>query len=725
MDPKILRSKDQRIKGSKDQGIKGSKDQRIKGAFLSEPKRYTITSALPYANGPLHLGHLAGAYLPGDIYARYCRLKGRDTLYVCGSDEHGVAILIRALKDGVTPRDIVDRYHPLIEESFRKLGMSFDYYGRTSSDVHKNTSQDFFRTIAGKHFFEEKTEEQLFDPEAGIFLADRFVMGTCPICGYEDAYGDQCEKCGSSLSPRDLKNPRSAISNAIPILKETTHWYFPLDKVQKDLEEWIASHPEWRTHVLGQINSWFNAGLRARSITRDLPWGVPVPGDTPQTEGKEVDGKVLYVWFDAPIGYISASKEWAIAKGDPDAWEPYWKDEESRLVHFIGKDNIVFHCLIFPGMLMTHGEFVLPYNVPANEFLNLEGNKFSTSRNYAVWLHDYLERFDPDPLRYTLTSNMPETRDADFSWSDFQARHNNELADILGNFVNRTFTFVHKYYEGKVPPAGPTDALDRELVDLIRATGERVGEAVDAFQFKESQKRFLELARFANKYFNDKEPWKSRKDNPEGCATTLHFCLQTIYALAIYMNPFLPFSSAKVWEMLNLKGKPEGAGWDGITGANLAVGHQLGEAEILFRKIEDEVIQVESENLAKIQAGMAAAKAEKENAEPPLPQISFEDFKKADLRTAVVIAAERIPKAKKLFLLKVDLGAEQRQIVSGLAGSYEPEDLVGKTVVVVANLKPAVIRGVESRGMLLAVEDNGRLIIVTADGDVAPGRPVA
>ncbi|MFQ5584467.1 MAG: methionine--tRNA ligase, partial [Calditrichia bacterium] len=442
---------------------------------MSEKERYIITAALPYANGPIHLGHLAGAYLPADIFVRYCRLKKRDVLYICGSDEHGVPIMLRARSEGVFPQVIVDRYHEMNKRSFEKFGMSFDYYGRTSSPVHHQTSQEFFRELAKKNVFKLKKERQLYDPEAGMFLADRFVRGTCPLCGYEDAYGDQCENCGASLSPSDLINPRSAITNAKPVEKETTHWYLPLAKFQKKLSEWIESHPQWRPNVLGQIRSWLNEGLKDRAVTRDLPWGVPVPEDVAKAAGVDASGKVLYVWFDAPIGYISATKEWAEEKGYPELWKKYWQDDSSRLIHFIGKDNIVFHCLIFPAMLMAHGNYVLPENVPANEFLNLEGDKLSTSRNYAVWLDDYLEKFEPDSLRYTLTMIMPETRDSDFSWKDFQARHNNELADVLGNFINRTLTFVKRYYDGKVPPQGELDDLDRELLQKTSAARDKVG----------------------------------------------------------------------------------------------------------------------------------------------------------------------------------------------------------------------------------------------------------
>ncbi len=688
---------------------------------MADRERYMLTSALPYANGPLHLGHLAGAYLPGDIYARFCRLKGRDTLYICGSDEHGVPIMLRARTEGITPQEVVDRYHALIQESFEKVGMSFDYYGRTSSPVHHQTSQDFFRRLAEKGKFVLKSEEQLYDPQAGMFLADRFVRGTCPSCGYEDAYGDQCENCGTSLSPNDLINPRSAITNARPVLRKTTHWYLPLAKYQPKLEKWIDSHPEWRPNVLGQIRSWFKEGLKDRAVTRDLPWGVDVPAEVAQKAGVDATGKKLYVWFDAPIGYISASREWAIQKGDPEAWKPYWQDKDTRLIHFIGKDNIVFHCLIFPAMLMEHGDFIVPSNVPANEFLNLEGNKFSTSRNYAVWLHEYLEKFEPDSLRYALAINMPETRDADFSWSEFQARHNNELADILGNFVNRTITFIHRYFNGALPSRGPLDELDQELIRTMTAVRDEVAESLDSFQFKEALKRAMNLARFANKYFNDKAPWETRKTDLRQCATTLNLCAQAIRALAVVMNPFLPFTSQKIWRMLQLPGTPETALWDQMGQLLLEDGHQLGQAEILFRKIEDEMIQKEIERLQEARGGGAAQETSTQNKNV----ISIEDFQKIELKTARVMAAEPVPKAKKLLRLQVDLGEEQRQLVAGLAQHYAPEELVGKTVVIVANLAPAVIRGVESQGMLLAVEGEEGLAILTPEKPVPPGRRVS
>jgi methionyl-tRNA synthetase len=687
---------------------------------LAKKERYTITSALPYANGPIHLGHLAGAYLPGDIFARYCRLKGRDTVYICGSDEHGVPIMLRARTEGVSPQEIVDRYHEIIKKSFVKFGMSFDYYGRTSSAVHHQTSREFFRNLAEKDIFILKTDQQLYDPQAKMFLADRFVRGTCPVCQYEDAYGDQCERCGSSLSPADLINPRSAITNAEPMMKETTHWYLPLARFQPELEKWIGSHPEWRSNVLGQIQSWFKDGLKDRAVTRDLPWGVGLPEDVAKAEGVEAEGKVLYVWFDAPIGYISATKEWAIEQGDPERWKPYWQDKDSRLIHFIGKDNIVFHCLIFPAMLMAHENYVLPQNVPSNEFLNLEGGKLSTSRNYAVWLDDYLEKFEPDALRYALAINMPETRDADFSWQEFQARHNNELADILGNFVNRTFTFIGKYFNGALPSRGNPDKLDQELINTIAAARDGVGEALDNFQFKEGLKRLVDLARFANKYFNDKEPWRTRKSDPEQCATTLNLCAQTAHALTVLMNPFLPFTSKKVWKMLQLPGNPEEAAWDEAASLALKEGHKLGELEILFQKIEDKQIQKEVERIRRIQEEM-----KKEKAVAKREYISIEEFQRIDLRSARVIAVEAIPKAKKLLKLQIDLGTEKRQLVAGLAEHYQPEELVGKTIIIVANLQPATIRGVESQGMLLAVEDTGRLVFVTAEKSVSAGKKVS
>ncbi len=673
-------------------------------------KRILVTSALPYANGPIHLGHLAGAYLPADIFVRYHRLKGDDVIYICGSDEHGVPIMLRARSEGVSPQDVVDRYHELNKKSFEAFGMSFDYYGRTSSPVHHKTSQDFFRVLAEKNVFVLKTEKQLYDPEAKMFLADRFIVGTCPYCGYENAYGDQCEKCGRSLSPSDLLNPRSAVTNAKPVLKETTHWYLPLARFQKQLEDWIETHRDWKPNVLGQVRSWFNDGLADRAVTRDLPWGVPVPEDIAQKYGVDASGKVLYVWFDAPIGYISATKEWAEKQGRPQLWKEYWQNKDTRLVHFIGKDNIVFHCLIFPAMLMTHGEFVLPDDVPANEFLNLEGNKLSTSRNYAVWLNDYLQRFDPDPLRYVLASILPETKDSDFSWKDFQARHNNELADIYGNFINRTLTFAHKYFAGKVPQLGPLSDLDKALTVRLAQAPQRLGHLIDKYQMRAYVRELMDLARFANKYFNDKEPWKTRKSNPQSCATTVNLCLQTVAVLSVLSEPVLPFTSREIWKILNIDGTPS---WDTFPNKPLPIGHPLGKAHILFKKIEDKVIEAEIEKLQH---------ALNENSQPEQTEekIDYELFQKIKLKVAEIIKAEPIPKSKKLLKLQLQLGTEKRQIVAGIAEHYTPEELIGKKIIVVSNLKPAKLFGVESNGMLLAASANGKMTLLTVMDDSIP-----
>ena len=678
------------------------------------PKKILVTSALPYANGPIHLGHLAGAYLPADIFVRYQRLKGEDVLYICGSDEHGVPIMLRARNEGVDPQEIVDRYHEMNKKSFADFGMSFDYYGRTSSDMHHRTSQEFFNNLAHKNEFILKKEKQLYDPEAGIFLADRFVRGTCPVCDYDDAYGDQCEKCGSSLSPRELKNPRSAVTNATPVLKETTHWYLPLSKYQPDLEKWINSHPEWKSNVTGQIHSWFNAGLNDRAVTRDLPWGVEVPKEVAEKEGVDAKGKVLYVWFDAPIGYISATREWAEDQNAPDRWKEYWQDSDTRLVHFIGKDNIVFHCIIFPGMLMAHGDYVLPDNIPANEFLNLEGNKLSTSRNYAVWLNDYLKSFEADALRYVLASNLPETRDTDFSWKEFQARHNNELADILGNFVNRTFTFAHKYFDGKVPVRQSPDKFDQKMLSKLKQAPEQLGKLIDQYQFKAYIRELMDIARFGNKYFNDKEPWKTRNENPEACATTVNVCLQAIQALSVLAEPVLPFSTQKLRKMLNLS---IALNWND-SATELEPGHFLGTSEILFRKIEDAEIQPEIDRLKQ-----ALAPAEEKDNQAQL--IDIDTFAQTDLRVAEIIEAEKIKNSDKLLKLRVRLGQQQKQIVAGIATHYEPADLIGKKVIVVANLEPAKLRGQTSEGMLLAATGNDKLTLLTVMDDFPSGSKVS
>ncbi|HHL72119.1 MAG TPA: methionine--tRNA ligase [Bacteroidetes bacterium] len=675
--------------------------------------RIIVTSALPYANGPLHIGHIAGAYLPADIYVRYNRLKKRDILFICGSDENGVPIMLRARKEGVSPQAIVDRYHAMNKQDFEKFGISFDYYGRTSSATHRETSQGIFRRLAENGVFRLKTEKQLYDPEAKLFLADRFVYGTCPKCGYENAYGDQCEKCGTSLSPADLIDPKSAVTNTTPVMKETTHWYLPLAEIQPRLEKWIASHPDWKPNVLGQVKSWFADGLKDRAVTRDLPWGVPVPEDVAAKEGVDVENKVLYVWFDAPIGYISATKEWAQQQGDPELWKKYWQDENASLVHFIGKDNIVFHCLIFPAMLMMHGDFVLPDNVPANEFLNLEGNKLSTSRNYAVWLKDYLEKFEPDSLRYTLAANLPETRDADFSWKEFQARHNNELADIIGNFINRTFTFLKKNFDGVMPPAAAADALDEELEQKIQQARETMGEHIEHFRIKEATRELMDLARFANKYFNDKAPWKTRKEDPEQCASTLNRCANTAYALAVMMQPIMPFSAEKIWKILNAPGSPETAKWDAVGTETLPVGHRFDEVKIVFKKIEDEVIQKEIDTL------QAVLDSREDKGTPPeenVEQITIDEFARTELRVGRILSAEKMKGADRLLKLQVDLGTEKRQIIAGIAQHYSPEQLTDRKVVVVANLKPAKLRGELSEGMVLAaVAEDGSLSLVAPD----------
>lgn len=687
---------------------------------LPKEKKYLITSALPYANGPIHLGHLAGAYLPADIYARYCRLKQRNVIYICGSDEHGVPIMLRARKEGVSPQEIVNRFHTMNEKSFAKFGMSFDYYGRTSSPVHRETSQEFFRNLAAKKLFILKKDKQLYDPKAKIFLADRFVRGTCPVCNYEDAYGDQCENCGSSLSPSDLINPRSAITNEKPILKESTHWYLPLAKFQKKLEHWIETHPEWRPNVLGQIKSWFSHGLKDRAVTRDLSWGVPIPVEVAKAEGVDPTGKVLYVWFDAPIGYISATKEWAEKTGQPELWKDYWMDpENTKLFHFIGKDNIVFHCIIFPAMLMGHGRFVIPENVPANEFLNIKGLKFSTSRGFALWVDEFLEKYSADSLRYTLSINMPETRDADFSWEEFQAKHNNELADILGNFINRAFTFVRNYYDNRLPEQGKLDNLDRKLISRLASGRDSIARAIDQFQFKEATKQLMDIARFANKYFNDQEPWKTRKEQPEKCATTLNLCLQASYSLAIMMHPILPFTSRKIWKMLKLEGEVEKAKWDEIGEITLEDHHEIGDIEILFQKIPDKTISKEIERLKKMEQEPSESKKEEKKF------ISLDEFKKVELRSAKVTAAERVEGADKLMKLQIEVGLESRQLVAGIAQHYTPEELIGKTIIIVANLEPAKIRGIESQGMLLAVSDGDVLSLLTSDKAVQSGKIVS
>ena len=685
---------------------------------MPSAKKFLVTSGLPYANGPIHLGHLAGAYLPADIFVRYHRLKGNDIVYICGSDEHGVPIMLRARAENKSPQEIADFYHEKNKASFAAFGISFDYYGRTSSPVHCKTSQEMFRKMAEKDIFILKTDKQLYDPEAKLFLADRFIIGTCPSCGYADAYGDQCEKCGTSLSPTDLIDPRSAITDAKPVLKESTHWYLPLADSQKALEQWIGKHPEWKTNVLGQIRSWFSEGLKDRSVTRDLTWGVPVPEDVAKSQDVEASGKVLYVWFDAPIGYISATKEWAREQGDPDRWKKYWQQDDTKLIHFVGKDNIVFHCIIFPAMLMAHGDFVLPENVPANEFLNLEGDKLSTSRNYAVWLDDYLKIFNPDPLRYCLANILPETRDTDFSWKDFQARFNNELADILGNFINRTLTFIHKNFNGQVPDKGKLDSSDKELKKLLSEAPQKVGHYIDNFQIRQGIREAMDVARFANKYFNDKMPWKTIKSEPDKCATTLSLCIETIKTLSVILEPVIPFTAEKIKKLINLPNSKEINEWDSSGEFSLPSGHMLNKPEILFTKIEDDIIEKEIEKLKG-----PAKPAEDVQTEKNL--ITFDEFSKIDLRVAEVVKAERIPKTEKLMKIQIKIGNEIRQIVAGIAEHYEIDQIIGKRIIVVANLESTKIRNEISNGMLLAAKDNGQLTLLTTIDDIESGAKIS
>ena len=675
-------------------------------------KRTLVTCALPYANGPIHIGHLAGVYVPADIYVRYLRMRGREVLYVCGSDEHGVPITIKARQQGCSPQDIVDKYHGIIKDSFEGLGIHFDIYGRTSSEVHARNAAGFFRKLYDEGKFITKESEQYYDPEAKTFLADRYIVGTCPKCGNEGAYGDQCEKCGSTLSPEELINPKSKLSGAAPVKKKTTHWYLPLQDYEQWLREWILEgHQEWRSNVYGQVKSWLDGGLQPRAVTRDLDWGVPVP-----VEGAE--GKVLYVWFDAPIGYISNTQELL-----PDSWEQWWKSPDTRLVHFIGKDNIVFHCIVFPAMLKAYGDgYILPDNVPANEFLNLEGDKISTSRGWAVWAHEYLQDFPgkEDVLRYVLTANAPETKDNDFSWKDFQQRNNSELVAIFGNFVNRAMVLTHKYFDGKVPPCGPLTDIDKEVlaeIPLLKASMEK---NIEGFKFREALKDAMGIARVGNKYISDTEPWKVAKTDLDRTATILNISLQICADLAIAFEPFTPFAAARLRAMLG-----SGLDWE-ILGRPqvLPAGHKLGEPELLFAKIEDDAIQKQLDRLDKIRAEReAAAKAEAaKQVAPQKEECSFEDFEKMDIRTATVLEAERVPKTDKLLKLTIDTGIDRRVIVSGIAEYYTPEAMVGKQICILANLKPRTIRGIESHGMILmAKQGDGTMRFITPQEALANG----
>lgn len=678
----------------------------------STPQRYTVTAALPYTNGPIHIGHLAGVYVPADIYARYLRMQGHDVAFVCGSDEHGVAIPMKAKKEGISPRELIDKYHAIIKQSFLDFGVSFDNYSRTSAPIHHETASEFFKKLYEDGKFIEDTNQQLYDAEADQFLADRFVTGTCPKCGNEEAYGDQCESCGSSLNATDLINPRSAITGAVPTMKETKHWFLPLDQYENWLKEWIlVGHKrDWKVNVYGQVKSWIDDGLRPRAVTRDLDWGIPVP-----VEGAE--GKVLYVWFDAPIGYISSTKEWAEREGKN--WEDYWKAKDTKLVHFIGKDNIVFHCVIFPIMLKAEGSYILPENVPANEFLNLEGRKLSTSKNWAVWLHEYLEDFpgQQDVLRYALTANAPETKDNDFTWKDFQARNNNELVAVFGNFINRVVVLTDKYYEGEVPVPGDFSEVDEQTLETLRAYPVVIASSIEKYRFREAQGELMNLARLGNKYLADEEPWKLIKTDAERVKTVMYVALQISSALATLSEPFLPFTSAKLKKILNMEqdSKNDGTLWEEISTKEVLLpsGHKIGKAELLFSKIEDEQI---ISQLEKLETTKAANEAENKKAAPQKETATFEDFSKMDLRVGTIVEATKMPKADKLLVLKVNTGLDIRTIVSGIAESFKPEDIIGKKVTVLINLAPRKLRGVESEGMILMTRDKkGKLVFLNPD----------
>ena len=682
-------------------------------------KRTLVTCALPYANGPVHIGHLAGVYVPADIYVRYLRMRGEDVLYVCGSDEHGVPITIKARQQGCSPQDIVDRYHGIISDSFKSLGINFDVYGRTSSKVHEANASEFFRKLYDDGKFISRESEQYYDPEAKTFLADRYIVGTCPKCGAEGAYGDQCEKCGATLSPEELINPKSKLSGAEPIKKKTTHWYLPLDRYESWLREWILEeHKEWRPNVYGQVKSWLDGGLQPRAVTRDLDWGVPVP-----VEGAE--GKVLYVWFDAPIGYISNTIELL-----PDDWEKWWKSEDTKLVHFIGKDNIVFHCIVFPAMLKAYGGYILPENVPANEFLNLEGEKISTSRGWAVWAHEYVKDFPgkEDALRYVLTANAPETKDNDFSWKDFQTRNNSELVAIFGNFVNRAVVLTHKYFEGRVPACGEILDIDREVLSGIPELKASMEKNIENYKFREALKDAMGIARLGNKYISDTEPWKVAKTDMARCATILNVSLQICADLAVAFEPFTPFATARLRKMLKADGNGTSLSWDSFgQDSILPEGHAIGEAELLFTKIEDDQIQAQLDRLAAIRAEREAAAKEEaaKQVEPQKEECSFEDFEKMDIRTATVLEAERVPKTDKLLKLTIDTGIDKRTIVSGIAEYYSPEEMVGRQICILANLKPRTIRGIESHGMILmAKQGDGKMRFITPQDAVANGAVV-
>lgn len=686
---------------------------------MSKFSRYTITAALPYTNGPIHIGHLAGVYVPADIYTRYLRLTGKDVLFVCGSDEHGVAISMKAKKEGVTPKEIIDKYHTIIKQSFLDFGITFDNYSRTSAQIHHQTASDFFKKLYEQGDFIEETTAQLYDGEAQQFLADRFVVGTCPICGNEEAYGDQCENCGSSLNATDLINPKSTITGSIPITKETKHWFLPLDRHEDFLREWIlVGHKnDWKPNVYGQCKSWIDGGLEPRAVTRDLDWGIPVP-----VEGGE--GKVLYVWFDAPIGYISSSKEWAERENKD--WEPYWKEKDTKLLHFIGKDNIVFHCIIFPSILKAHGDYILPENVPANEFLNLEGNKLSTSKNWAVWLHEYLVEFPDmqDVLRYTLTANAPETKDNDFTWKDFQARNNNELVAIFGNFINRVVVLTHKYYDGKIPEPAEFKEIDSETLAELKRFPETISNSLERYRFREAGQELMNLARLGNKYLADEEPWKVIKEDEERVKIIMFVALQITAGLAVLSEPFLPFTSKKLKDILNIsRSSVHGLDWHKVSKDEILFpsGHQINQGELLFRKVEDEEIQAQLDKLEATKKSNALTTSETNSKKAIMPQkdtITYEDFSKLDMRVGTILKAEKMPKTDKLMVMQVDTGLDKRTIVSGIAEHFIAEELIGRKVTVLINLAPRKLRGTESEGMILLAEGaNGKLVFVNPDED--------
>ena len=667
---------------------------KFKQSFmLSEIKRYTVTSALPYANGPVHIGHLAGVYVPSDIFVRYLRSNEKEVAFVCGSDEHGVPITIRARKERVTPQKIVDKYHEIIKRSFEEFGISFDHYSRTSSEVHHSTAADLFKRLYDDHKFVERTSEQYYDEKNQEFLADRYIMGTCPNCGYEDAYGDQCENCGTSLSPSELINPRSAISGEKPVLKETKHWFLPLNEYETWLREWILEgHKEWKSNVYGQCKSWLDQGLQPRAMTRDLDWGIKVP-----IEGNE--GKVLYVWFDAPIGYISATKEWADANGKD--WRPYWQSEDTKLIHFIGKDNIVFHCIIFPAVLKALGDFIMPDNVPANEFMNLEGNKISTSRNWAVWLHEYLDDFPgkEDVLRYVLCANAPETKDNDFTWKDFQARNNNELVAIYGNFINRAVVLTHKYFKGEVPPKGRLTPVDEQVIDKLLTFPEEIGKSIENYKFRDGLTQMMDLARLGNKYLADTEPWKLINEDEERVQTILNISLQIAANLAIVSEPFLPFTAKKLYDILGLKNPT----WAQAGNTTLIdSGDHINEGELLFEKIDDNIIQAQ---IRKLEETKKANEIASKTITPAKGEIAFDDFVKMDMRVGTIKSAEKIKKSKKLLKLTIDTGLDERIVVSGIAEYYDPDAILGKQVCMLVNLAPRAIMDIESQGMILMAEN--------------------